>query len=122
MTLIVTSVIGLLVATNTNADNNVLWADGWPKEGPVQASIVVKGTITVDAGWMAPNRVLLTVWPVGGGVPKYYSANVNQLTWGETIIGGLTSGKKYHVSILGEFTKMGHVEQVLGDVRQATAK
>jgi hypothetical protein len=121
MTLIVTSVIGLLVATNTNADNNIVWTDPWPKTGQQKGTIAVKGTITLDPGWHVNTSIGIEIWPADGGVQQFHNISVHDWYSG-TDIGDLTSGKNYNVTARVTVVKMGTYQTLVLVTKQARAK
>lgn len=108
-TLIAALVVVAFLAQTASAATNK-WSDTYPKTGPNEGEILVKGTATPDACWVLEKEGLVSVWAAGpdGGLLKFgpITVDVDTGVWKEHAIPGLKSGQLYFVVI--------QVTQVMG--------
>jgi type 1 fimbria pilin len=92
-------VILVVFAGSAFAATIVMWADGYPKTGTQNGTILVKGKFMIPACTTFKGCVA-SYW-VDGGQIKTQNVAFNACTgdWGETAITGLTSGTTYNVVV-----------------------
>ena len=86
--------VAVAYAQGTNS-----WATGYPKEGATKGSIVVKGTLVPDAGYIITGAGRAVIWKTGGGgTPLTIGFQVDATTgvW-EKKIENLIPGQDYNV-------------------------
>jgi hypothetical protein len=116
------------LSTSAARAANPAWADGYPKTGTTNGTILVKGTINLGEGLSTTGLVTVMVWSAGGGPAKSfgYSITAGQtgvgITWGEFPVGSLARGQQYNVIVTIDATDGTSTFHFTTDPAKATAK